>query len=94
MDWDGVGTFAMFIATGGVGVCLVALRAYKAKLASQIEIERIRGQSAEAQSEEVAERMLRLEAVVGRLAERTEFTERLLTDRSEAPSEVDSPATE
>lgn len=35
VDWDGVGTFALFLSSGAVGLGFIALRAYKAKLASE-----------------------------------------------------------
>ncbi len=37
MDWDGIGTLAFFFSSGAIGVGLITLRAYKARLASQLE---------------------------------------------------------
>ena len=42
MDWDGIGAFALFFSSGAVGLGLIALRAYKAKLASKLDWERLR----------------------------------------------------
>ena len=41
MDWNGIGTLAFFFSSGAIGVALITLRAYKAKLASQLEWERL-----------------------------------------------------
>ena len=85
MDWDGVGTFALFLSTGAVGVGLIALRAYKAKLASKLEWARLT-QSREA-PEVDSERLRDLEVQVERLAERVDFTEKLLGDGQESARE-------
>jgi Mg2+ and Co2+ transporter CorA len=77
LDWDGVGTFAMFIASGAVGVAMVALGAYKAKLASKLEYARLQRERA-APDEGVQEQIRDLEDQVQRLAERLDFTEKLL----------------
>ena len=37
MDWDGIGTLALFFSSGAVGVGIIALLAYKAKLTSKLE---------------------------------------------------------
>ena len=82
MDWDGVGTFALFISSGAVGVALVALYAYKAKLASKLEWARLTQQR---ETPEVdAERIHDLEVQVQRLTERVDFTEKLIGDGREA----------
>ena len=36
MDWDGTGTFALFLSSGAVGVGIILLRAYKARLAAKL----------------------------------------------------------
>jgi hypothetical protein len=85
MDWDGVGTFAMFLASGAVGVGIIALKAYKAKLASKLEWARLE------RSEEVpgrlAQQINELEEQVDRLNERVEFTEKLLSSPPKVPAD-------
>ena len=78
MDWDGVGTFAMFLASGAVGVGIVALKAYKARLASKLEFARLE-KYREAPDDEVQEQIRDLEDQVQRLTERLDFTEKLLS---------------
>ena len=76
MDWDGIGTAALFLGTGGIGVAMIALRAYKARLDSRLEWERLRRSNPP--SEEGLEQMRELETKVRWLSERVAFTERLL----------------
>lgn len=85
MDWDGVGTFALFIASGAVGVSLALLRAYKAKLQAGLERERLRAQRG-GDAAELTEKVAHLEAQVGRLTDRLDFTERLLQRGDAVPS--------
>lgn len=87
MDWDGVGTFALFIATGGVGMAIVALRAYKAKLASKLEWARL--ERADEVPERVQEQIRDLEDQVERLTERLDFTEKLLAPKAEGAQAPD-----
>ncbi len=87
MDWDGIGTLALFLSSGAIGVGLIALRAYKAKLASMLERERIR--SYDGPPDEVIEQIQDLEAQVHRLAERVDFTERLVGDGRSEPSDAE-----
>lgn len=77
VDWDGVGTFAMFIASGGVGLGIIALKAYKARLASKLEWARL--ERADDTPEPVLEQIRELEEQVERLRERVDFTEKLLS---------------
>ena len=79
MDWDGVGTFAMFISSGAIGLAIIALRAYKAKLASKLEWARLVRAEDDA-PEQALEQILELEEQVQRLTERVDFTEKLLGD--------------
>ena len=88
MDWDGIGTFAMFIGTGGVGVFLILLQAYKMKLAAKLDLERLRHSSTT--SDEVIEQIRDLETKVHRLTERVDFAERLLGDGHSEPSETET----
>ena len=82
VDWDGIGTMALFMTSGAIGVGFIALRAYKAKLASKLEWARLR--QSEPAPDEVLEQLQTLEAQVDRLTERLDFTERLVGDgRSE-----------
>ncbi len=76
MDWDGVGTFALFISSGAIGLGIIALRAYKAKLASKLEWARL--ERADDAPEQGLERIDDLEEQVQRLTERVDFTEKLL----------------
>ncbi len=76
MDWDGIGTAALFLGTGGIGVAMIALRAYKARLASRLEWKRLRRSNP--LSDEDLEQIRDLKTKVRRLSERVEFTERLL----------------
>ena len=81
MDWDGIGTFAFFLSSGAIGLGLIALRAYKAKLASKLE--RTRLEHAGRTPEPDVERLQELEVQVRRLTERVDFTEKLLGDGQE-----------
>ena len=85
MDWDGVGTFAMFISTGAIGVGIVLLRAYKAKLAAKLEFARLE-RSTEA-PEDTQEQIRELEDRVRRLSDRVDFTEKLLSGGVTSPRE-------
>lgn len=76
MDWDGVGTFALFISSGAVGVGIIALKAYKAKLAAKLEWARL--ERVEPESDVAMDQIRELEERVARLSERVDFTERLL----------------
>ena len=78
VDWDGVGTFAMFISSGAIGLGIIALRAYQAKLDSKLEWAKLeRVDDAPAQD---IEQLHELEEQIQRLAERVDFTEKLLDD--------------
>ena len=87
MDWDGIGTLALFLSSGAVGVGLIALRAYKAKLASELEWERLR--RSDTDPDEVVEQIQDLEAQLHRLTERVDFTERLVGDGRSEPSDTE-----
>lgn len=86
MDWDGVGTFALFLSSGAVGVGLILLRAYRLRLQHKIEVARLGSQTD--LSEDVMEHLQSLEDRMGRLDERVEFTERLLTEGPKATDSV------
>ncbi|MBW2460147.1 MAG: hypothetical protein JRH11_00785 [Deltaproteobacteria bacterium] len=80
MDWDGVGTFALFIASGGVGLGVIALKGYKASLASKLEWARL--ERADDVPDASHEQIRELEEQVARLTERVDFTEKLIGDGS------------
>ena len=83
MDWDGVGTFALFISSGAVGVGLVFLKAYSLTLKSKLERERIRAGANTV--DEVLDQVQTLNHQVERLTERVDFSERLLSSGQGAP---------
>jgi hypothetical protein len=83
VDWDGLGTFALFISTGAVGVGFIMLRAYKAKLAAKIEWARL--ERSEGDPDYTLEQIRDLEDEVRRLSERVEFSEKLLAGGTSAP---------
>ena len=89
MDWDGIGTFALFMSMGGLGVAAILFEAYKARLAARLEQARIEAGTAE--PTELQEQVERLESHVLRLNERLDFTERLL-ERGEAGPGMSSDA--
>ena len=86
LDWDGIGTLGLFLSTGAIGVGLIVLRAYKAKLASKLDWERLR--RSDARPDEVLEQIQDLEDQVHRLTERIDFTERLVGDGRSEPSDT------
>jgi Mg2+ and Co2+ transporter CorA len=88
VDWDGVGTFAMFIASGAVGLGIIALRAYKARLASKLDFARLQRER-DVSDEDVQEQIRDLEDQVQRLTERVDFTEKLLSSGSRDAGEND-----
>ena len=77
----------MFLSLGAIGVGLIVLRAFKAKLASNLEWERLR--RSDTPPEEVLEQIQYLEAQVHRLTERVDFTERLVGDGRSEPSDTE-----
>lgn len=81
MDWDGVGTFALFLSSGAIGLGIIALRGYQAWLASSLEKARL--SRPEADSEGVQDQIQHLENQVAQLSERVDFSERLLANRLE-----------
>lgn len=87
LDWDGIGTLGLFLSTGAIGVGLIVLRAYKAKLASKLDWERLR--RSDTRPDEVLEQIQDLEDQVHRLTERIDFTERLVGDGRSEPSETE-----
>lgn len=76
MDWDGIGSFALFISAGSVGLGLIALRAYTARLKAMLERERIRADAGF--DADLREEVSALREQVRRLGDRADFTDRLL----------------
>jgi hypothetical protein len=81
VDWDGVGTFALFLSSGAIGLGIIALRGYQAWLASSLEKARL--SRPESDSGEVQDQIQHLENQVAQLSERVDFSERLLAGRHE-----------
>ena len=84
MDWDGVGTFALFISSGGIGIGIIALKAYKAKLDSKLEWAKLQRVD-DSVDEDTAEHIRQLERQVQRLTERVDFNENLLGEGQKSP---------
>ena len=80
MDWDGIGTAAMFLSSGVIAVSLSLLGAYRSRLASKIEMMRLQREGAA--PDHVQEQIRDLEDQVQRLTERLDFTEKLLASGS------------
>ena len=85
VDWDGIGTFALFLSSGAIGVGIIMLRAYKARLAAKLEWARL--ERAEGRPDDAQEQIRDLEEQVRRLSERVEFNERLLAGGRGRPDE-------
>jgi len=83
MDWDGIGTAALFLSSGAIGVGVILLRAYTAKLAAKVETARLK--YSDQDPDYATEQIRALEDQVRRLGERVEFSEKLLAgDRAES----------
>ena len=85
MDWDGIGTAALFLSSGAVGVGVIVLRAYQAKLAAKIETARLARSGGD--PDPAQEQIRDLEEQVRRLGERVEFSEKLLAGEPAGSSE-------
>ena len=85
MDWDGIGTFALFLSSGAVGMGIIGLRAYKARLAAKLEQARLK--RGDVVPDHALEQIRDLEEQVRRLSERVDFTEKLLGSGREEGSE-------
>ncbi len=82
MDWDGVGTFALFLSMGGVSLGLMVLAGFRMKLKQRLELQRLQGDSPdeiEHLREELHDILEQQNAQIVDLQERLDFTERLLT---------------
>ncbi|MEN8375877.1 MAG: hypothetical protein ABFS34_10555 [Gemmatimonadota bacterium] len=76
MDWDGIGTLAMFLSTGAVGLAVVIYKAYRERLRTTLEKERLKSRLG--LDDELLEEMRALKEQVKRLEDRADFTDRLL----------------
>ena len=86
MDWDGVGTFALFLSMGGVSLGLMVLAGFRMKLKQRLEMQRLEGGSQdeiEQLREELHDALEQQHAQITDLQERLDFTERLLTKGKE-----------
>ena len=90
MDWDGIGTFALFLSSGAIGVGLIALRAYKARLVAKLEMARL--ERSNETSDEALVMIRDLEDQVQRLTERVEFNEKLIAGPAPSGSETEEAA--
>ena len=92
MDWDGIGVFALFLASGAVGLGVIGLKAYGLHLKSRLDRERIKHDHGA--SADVTEELAMLEQKVDRLTDRLDFTERLLASgEGRGSGSPDSPST-
>jgi len=85
MDWDGIGTLALFFSSGAVGLGLIMLRAYKARLAAKLEWARLAQTGGD--SVYADEQIRELEEKVRRLSERVEFNQKMLERGDATPRE-------
>lgn len=95
MEWDAIGTFALFLSAGAVGVACTILAGYRSRLKARLELERMRQQSGEGVTElrqEVHELLAQQASQLDELHERLDFAERLLTkgNQSDRASEAKS----
>ncbi len=82
MDFDSIGAFAMFLSGGAIGLGLVLLSAYKAKLKAgmaQSQLGEASSESVDQLREEMQQSLSQQAAEIEDLNERLDFTERLLT---------------
>jgi len=84
MDWDGIGTFALFLSSGAVGLAVIGLKAYKARLAAKLEWARLERSN---ETDDISsEQLQNMEEQIQRLSDRVDFTERLLEKGPDSPS--------
>ena len=82
MDFDGIGTMALFLSSGAVGVCAIFLAGYRMKLRADIEKHRLgagAGGSADDLREEMRQAIENQNHQIDELHERLDFAERLLS---------------
>ncbi len=81
MDMDGIGTLALFLSSGAIGVGLIMLAGFRIKLKNRLELERMRGESGESVDQlrdEMHDILDQQNAQISELQERVDFAERLL----------------
>ncbi len=82
MDFDGIGTMALFLSSGAVGVGVIILAGYRMKLKAEIEKRRL-GRSNSTSDlddlrDEMREALAHQATQIDELHERLDFAERLL----------------
>ncbi len=85
MDMDGIGTCALFLSSGVIGVGLIWLAAYRMKLKAGLELAKLDGSSDNAVEElrqETHDLLAQQASQLDDLHERLDFTERLLSQGS------------
>ncbi len=81
MEWDAIGTFAMFLAAGAASIAWTVYAGYRVKINSELERERLRATSTDAAEDlrrELHDVIAQQQAQLDELNERIDFTERML----------------
>ncbi len=84
MDMDGIGSFALFLSSGAIGIGLIMLAGFRLKLKNRLELERMRGESGESGEsidqlrEEMHDIIDQQNTQIAELQERVDFAERVL----------------
>ena len=82
MEWDAIGTFAMFLAAGAASVAWTVYAGYRVKINAELERERLRATSTDAVEDirrELHDVIAQQQAQLDELNERIDFAERMLT---------------
>ena len=83
MDFDGIGTMALFLSCGAVGVGLIILAGYRMRLKAQIEKHRLGGSGSTSDlddlRDEIRDTLAQQATQIDEIHERLDFAERLLT---------------
>ena len=93
---DSIGAFAMFLSAGGVGLGLILLSAYKAKLRAgmtQLQLDEASVESVDQLRDEMHQALSQQAAEIEDLNERLDFAERLLTKGEPRRIKENTPAT-
>ncbi len=85
-----IAIITLFAITGVIGSGIIALKAYKMKLASKLEWARLH--AAEDVPEQTLEQIHNLQEQVERLTERVDFTEKLLDSGAEGAKKLSEPS--
>ena len=82
MDFDGIGTMALFLSSGAVGVGLIILAGYRMRLKAEIEKHRLGASGSTSDlddlRDEMRETLAQQATQIDELHERLDFSERLL----------------